>query len=981
MRKITLFSAMLLSQMLFGQNVADFSNQSDVKSTNEYDYESTNLRSNPIFFEDFEAGIPSNWNRYVGLMDDILNGGSFQGNDNGGIPWQLLNPTSPQFLPGDGLNTRHITTSTLTGTVKNWLVTSYNVVPTNSYLSFDASFNKHQSAEVASLNGTDDIFAVLYQIDNGNWQVLAKWDNQGSERVLNSIDQFPQTITLPIEISQSSNLRIAFYAESTIANTDNTIHVDNIGVWTSSGCPAPSNIAVSEKNKNSATICWDLPEGITSCDLQYKKVNDFSTWNNVYSINASSYTLTNLESETHYRVRLCSKNAQGEGCWSESIVFRTSLDHTNYSIPFTEAFSSTSIPNNWKVLIDPAEYVLSFGGHHPKQPKPGTSTYGLWDIYGGYYSFGAYHAKVYCYNSRTSWFTTPNIELSTASNPDNLYLVFDVAKTAEISNAAPPANLPDNDDEFKVLISTDGGETWLPENCITWKKSGGDHSFNEISNTGITVRIPLNNYANGTVMIAFYCGSKTGGSGFELHIDNIFVGEASHIFIADGDWNNSQNWLNQSIPGENDGALLKANATIPANYTANVNSVATMNGSLTIADGGQLIHGNEGLQATMLKDIQGYGNNNNTNGWYFISHPMTTDLQTSDITGLMDYDYDLYAFNTNETLEWRNFKDSDNHLDALNATEGYLYGSISNTQLAFNGTLNPANEAMTITDLKYNANSRKKGFNLVGNPFACNASVNKLVYVMNDDHTNIITPPSGYVVAPNEAVFVQVTSNDRTVTFTPSNIGGRNDNGICIEVKKADTRSGSFGILDRARISFRNQGNLTKYTLNDNSTKIYIPVGDEDFAIVEAQPEGEMPLNFKAESNGNYVLYVYSDDIELGYLHLIDNLTGADIDLLKSPNYSFEANTADYASRFKLVYSDKNEVEAVDESFAYFDGSVLRIANEGNATMQIVDALGHVISSEAIQGSYDKDVNLSAGIYILRIIGNDNVKTQKIIVK
>jgi hypothetical protein len=41
----------------------------------------------------------------------------------------------------------------------------------------------------------------------------------------------------------------------------------------------------------------------------------------------------------------------------------------------------------------------------------------------------------------------------------------------------------------------------------------------------------------------------------------------------------------------------------------------------------------------------------------------------------------------------------------------------------------------------------------------------------------------------------------------------------------------------------------------------------------------------------------------LDYLHLIDNLTGADVDLLQMPEYTFTAKTTDYASRFRLVFS------------------------------------------------------------------------------
>ena len=41
-----------------------------------------------------------------------------------------------------------------------------------------------------------------------------------------------------------------------------------------------------------------------------------------------------------------------------------------------------------------------------------------------------------------------------------------------------------------------------------------------------------------------------------------------------------------------------------------------------------------------------------------------------------------------------------------------------------------------------------------------------------------------------------------------------------------------------------------------------------------------MPLNFEASENGEYTISIKAENAEFDYLHLIDNLTGTDIDLL-----------------------------------------------------------------------------------------------------
>ena len=49
------------------------------------------------------------------------------------------------------------------------------------------------------------------------------------------------------------------------------------------------------------------------------------------------------------------------------------------------------------------------------------------------------------------------------------------------------------------------------------------------------------------------------------------------------------------------------------------------------------------------------------------------------------------------------------------------------------------------------------------------------------------------------------------------------------------------------------------------------------------------------------------------YLHLIDNLTGTDVDLLITQNYTFVSKSSDYASRFCLVFSVYGDVDGDNE--------------------------------------------------------------------
>ena len=142
---------------------------------------------------------------------------------------------------------------------------------------------------------------------------------------------------------------------------------------------------------------------------------------------------------------------------------------------------------------------------------------------------------------------------------------------------------------------------------------------------------------------------------------------------------------------------------------------------------------------------------------------------------------------------------------------------------------------------------------------------------------------------------------------------------------------------------------------------------------------GEMPVSFKAENNGTYNLSVNAEEVSFAYLHLIDNMTGNDVDLLQTPSYSFEANTTDYANRFKLVFATGNNGD--DDTFAFFNNGSFVINNEGNATVQVIDVNGRILSSETINGCANLNVKAAAGVYMIRLVNGDNVKVQKVVVR
>ncbi len=119
-------------------------------------------------------------------------------------------------------------------------------------------------------------------------------------------------------------------------------------------------------------------------------------------------------------------------------------------------------------------------------------------------------------------------------------------------------------------------------------------------------------------------------------------------------------------------------------------------------------------------------------------------------------------------------------------------------------------------------------------------------------------------------------------------------------------------------------------------------------------------------------------------LRLIDNKTGVNYDMLANDSYTFEASVDDYSSRFYITYT----VTGVDEevvfdsnSFAFFNGSEWVINGKGR--LDVIDMTGRVLYAAQLNSDQNK-VNLDGfakGVYLLRVIDNKVVRTQKIIVR
>ena len=545
----------------------------------------------------------------------------------------------------------------------------------------------------------------------------------------------------------------------------------------------------------------------------------------------------------------------------------------------------------------------------------------------------------------------------------------------------------------------------------------GQHEYGEWQ----TAVLPDETHNGLEIRTCAHCGAQESRSKSYASLYR-FVGTESDQWADLGNWAN----IPEALPSSGEAVVIASNCEINTNTkvfhvvvnngcTLTIKNGATLesswvstegNAQVIIEDGAQLYTQSEGVHATVKKNIEAYTiaqsvGDNLTDGWYFIASPLTsstsysgegnivnnliTDTYTGDDNSQRTYDF-YRLDNSVNPLKWRNYRNSNFSMDN---GAGYLYASKNSTNLQFSGEIKPYSSSGNTVTLS------NTGWNLIGNPFTCAVTVDAAFAELNNGNA-VTNKEANSPVNPCAGIAVNGTAGE-AVTFTVASSEApttTNNRGLQITLAEANTRGAKR--IDNAIVSFSQGAVLPKFRFGDNA-EIYIPMNGEDYAIVSVGKDAvhtvssEVPVNFKAAKDGIYTLSVNPENVEMAYLHLIDNMTGADVDLLTPiggdakhcvSTYTFEARTTDYESRFRLVFSTQapEPVEGPDQPFAFISNGDVIINGEG--TLQVIDVTGRVLFTREVNSSLlTLHSSLTAGVYVLRLINSDNVKTQKIVVE
>lgn len=905
------------------------------------------------YYEDFGSSIEFfhpliGWQWALGsTLEQILGGSQLDAGNGGG--WQtssLQSVTNPE-------NGMSYSTEVFADTYINmsdcyyWFLSPNIELGEGYQLSFDLALDYNHSAT----SGLDDNrFAVVISEDGGDsWSLLALWDNDATEgRAYYDIPAILSEVNLDLSAYDNKIVRFAFYAESVDWNSGtNRLMIDNINV---TKCIRPEMIVASDITTNSAVLDWTT-HGETSWTLQYR-IDGLGEWTTVSGITAHPYTLEGLAGPNSYQVRLKAHSAAGDSEWSNVAIFATECTPINLGAgeTYEQRFEGRTVPACW---------------------SSATST----GSGGWLFNYPAYEEgyPVYCaYARNSSGSTISNLIMPEVYVTPGLMLTFHHNTTTAA--------------EITVFFDLPGSERVVLWSTDTDDLSAGVTTLSLNDYVGQTIQIFFNFYATTSTYFYLYDVTLANHNTFTKHTEN-------------GYWTETANWSKGVLPEADEMAIVDGAAVIPNGCVAQADEIfLTSNGSLTLADGGQLKHNNEGVQAKVRKSITPYtvaqaNGDQKANGWNLIASPMQEAIFPSET--MLSNSFDLYRFNQSAVLEWENYNQYFylSPYFKLHNGQGYLYansgdGSNPSVMIDMEGQLRPVGEDVSVP-LVYDPNASFSGWNLVGNPFACDAYLAEPrdFYVMNADRDELVVNESeNGVIAPLQGIFVQTANaSDDAVTFTSTQPETQGRGGALIlnvyEGSVLRQAKGSQPAIDRAKVRFGDGPNLSKFSLQSDGTKMFITRDRHDYAVVHADKQGEVPVNFKAAQNGSYTLTVNPENAEMSYLHLIDNLTGADVDLLTEPGYTFDTKTTDYESRFRLVFSAICEdANGDNETFAFIsNGNIIVTGDVTGATLQVIDMMGRaIVNTDAVRNVSTN--GMQAGVYVLRLINGDDVKTQKIVI-
>lgn len=472
-------------------------------------------------------------------------------------------------------------------------------------------------------------------------------------------------------------------------------------------------------------------------DISYFLSSSFTVdeWMTVPHIAATSTVLTGLTPESPYVVQVCAEQGNNISPWTEAELFETKALQSPQNLK--AIVQSQSVARlEWETSGDEVRTAVRCWKDEPLYnfERRITSDWTLTDADGDGYNWYQYDDSYYPHsgiaymqsNGKTgvdNWLILPKRELgglfsmwarglwssdkakfaiyvsTTDTNPESFTQVSDVFIADAVYHC------------YSVMLSA-----YVMEEGYVAIRHFDSTGTLVVDDIGVTPSEQIRDLQTSTLQATFgnleedapYCATVQGiladgttKTPWANAISFRTMGEL--VFMTDGNWNDPSCWYTHQVPPAGSNVTINANATIPAGYLADVNTLTVAeNGRVIVADGGQLkLVSSNSDKFVMQKQIQ-------ANKYYYVGWPMYNGGRIPD--EMLEGNYTLETFGQTKGWQYASFNST------LRGFKAYRYSNDHALTIEVEGQ--PYFNYTRSYSLSYNSSaSTWQGYNFVANPF------------------------------------------------------------------------------------------------------------------------------------------------------------------------------------------------------------------------------------------------------------------------
>ncbi|MCK4662138.1 MAG: T9SS type A sorting domain-containing protein [Bacteroidales bacterium] len=587
------------------------------------------------------------------------------------------------------------------------------------------------------------------------------------------------------------------------------------------------------------------------------------------------------------------------------------------------------------------------------------------------------------------------------------------------------------------VISDNGGSN-ITAKGVCWNTSGNPTTADDKTNDG-SGDSDFNSTMTGlirntTYYVKAYATNST-GTGYGNQHSFSTTTNTEWTGSTDSDWDDSNNWTD-GVPSSDDDVIIPSTTNNPnvniSNaqcYDMDINAAGaltiptagglTVGGDLTIKASSSTNPASLNIQGSGSLTVTGTTNTecyiSGTTAWHYISPPVASHA----ITVIQGY----YANSYNEsTPGWVNLTGS----STLTKMNGYsVKNNSGSATVTFTGTLNNGNQSISVTN---SGTGDDYGWNLIGNPYPSyidwdaasgwtRHGSDTTVYLYDASSTQYATfnHANGYstnggsrYIPPLQGFFIHVSTNN-TVQMT--NAVRVNSTIDFWKKTEEDTLSNALTLIasgndcnDEIGILF-DQNATTDFDVAYDAYKLFSSKAEIPQLYTNLESGSEMAVNvlplltenisinigFMIGVSGEYSIStkgINTFDEKVG-IFLEDTQEDIIIDL-REENYNFSSDPVYSDDRFIVHFhkaaSISEKFEKDNSIIIYSYNNCIYIKNNTNKVFKgqaiIYNILGEEVFREQLNNfNLNKfDLKLSKGSYIVKVISNKRIYSEKILI-